>query len=547
MRVGGNGDEILKLKGGVVGRRVIVVVVTMLLALAALATGPVSASSHYVASEVTIESEDGTALYGQLFRPEGADDKYKTPVIVVISPYQVLAGFNVRPALLYPELDSAMRVFAHGYSVLQVSLRGYGRSEGCGDFGGAGEQMDAKAAIEWAASQPWSTGKVGTYGISYDGWTQVMGLAERAKGYAAAVVSSPLISAYRGLFMNGVHYADGWHATPGLYAGIDLASVGPPNTDSPSCYAENAYETAGDDPSTAYWQERNLIRRARTSSVPTFWTFGFNDANTKPDNFLDVYSHLQGPKRAWFGQWRHAIPDAEGRFGFYEQVFDFFERHLKESNVSAGAPVEVEEGSTGKWRAEKQWPPADARYRRLPVKEGSYVDSHNDDSGSGSQRGSWTFSQKLPYDVHIAGTPRINVRLDSDFAGVHLHARLFDVEDTRAELIARGAALVGDDKSPTDGLVEHRVRFDLYPQDYVIEKGHRIGLLLSGADNNWFDPGVTNAAVLVYGEFALPFLRFERTYDLEAQPGTPPAASLTLTDAVINERQIRMKLPPKLR
>ena len=32
------------------------------------------------------------------------------------------------------------------------------------------------------------------------------------------------------------------------------------------------------------------------------WSHGFLDANTKPDNFLDVYSQLTGPKRAWFGQ-----------------------------------------------------------------------------------------------------------------------------------------------------------------------------------------------------------------------------------------------------
>ena len=32
-----------------------------------------------------------------------------------------------------------------------------------------------KAAVEWAASQPWSTGKVGMYGKSYDGVTGLLG------------------------------------------------------------------------------------------------------------------------------------------------------------------------------------------------------------------------------------------------------------------------------------------------------------------------------------------------------------------------------------
>ena len=71
---------------------------------------------------------------------------------------------------------------------MQVDLRGFGASSGCNDFGGPGEQADAKAAVEWAASQPWSTGKVGMWGKSYDGWTEVMGLATKPKGLAAAVI-----------------------------------------------------------------------------------------------------------------------------------------------------------------------------------------------------------------------------------------------------------------------------------------------------------------------------------------------------------------------
>lgn len=520
--------------------------------LSALATpAQVHASSHYTASEVTFESEDGTELYAQVFRPAGYDDNDKTPVIAVITPYQIFT-LNARPRLLYPELDTAMRVFENGYSVVQASIRGYGRSEGCGDFGGKGEQMDARAAIEWAASQPWSTGKVGSYGISYDAWTQVMGLAGKAKGYSAAIVSSPLISAYRGLFMNGIHYADGWHATPGLYAGIDLVSPGAPNEESGPCYAENAYETAGNDPTTAYWKERNLIRRARASDVPTMWTFGFLDANTKPDNFLDVYANLGGPKRAWFGQWAHMLPTAEvgrtrGEETFYAEVMRFFDRYLKGKSSGQDPVVEVEEGSQGLWRSEPQWPPTDARYIKLPLKDGTYVDGYSDDEGAASERGTWTFSQVLPYDVHIAGTARMDVRVDAAFSGVNLHARLFDVDGTRAELIARGASLVGARQSPIEPLQEQRVRFDLYPQDYVLPKGHRIGLLISGADTNWFDPGVTNTNVSVYGNFALPFLRFARNFGLEAAPGTPNNETLSLTQSIIEERALRMSLPPRLK
>ena len=51
-------------------------------------------------------------------------------------------------------------MFEKGYTYVMVDLRGTGGSSGCNDWGGPGEQTDVKAAVEWAASREWSTGKV---------------------------------------------------------------------------------------------------------------------------------------------------------------------------------------------------------------------------------------------------------------------------------------------------------------------------------------------------------------------------------------------------
>ena len=532
-------------------KRLLSSLVVCALALSSLVgAAPAGASNEYTASEEYFEAPDGTKLYAQVFRPVDAGETGKTPVILVITPYQSFLQFSPRPALLYQELANEMQVFEHGYTVVQASLRGYGKSDGCGDFGGPGEQMDAVAAVEWAANQPWSTGKVGTYGISYDAWTQMMAYGGKAP-LSAAVVSSPLISAYRGLYMNGIHYAYGWHATPGLYGAIDLTSPGAPTQASATCYPQNAYETAGDDPSTPYWKVRDLITKAGKAKVPTLWSHGFLDAQTKPDNFLDVYSELDGWKRAWFGQFGHRIPDKDsGNDRFYAEVLRFYDRFLKGDRPANDPPVEVQQAPSGFWRTEQEWPPADSDHITLPVKPGTYEDSYSDDDGPGSLRGTWTFSQPLPYDVHLSGVPKTDLRVDSDLAGIHVHARLFDVSTTRATLITRGAALVEGEGLVTDGLAEASVRFELYPQDWVIEKGHRLGLLISGADNDWFDPGLTNASVTAYGFFKVPFLRFERDRFI---PDTGPApqggstTTLSLDQATIAERAIRMPLPPKLR
>ncbi|MGC3967253.1 MAG: CocE/NonD family hydrolase [Pirellulales bacterium] len=64
---------------------------------------------------------------------------------------------------------------AHGYVVCAQSFRGAQKSEGT--FDGYrnlawGERRDGYDTVEWLAAQPWSTGKVGTFGGSQAGYAQ---------------------------------------------------------------------------------------------------------------------------------------------------------------------------------------------------------------------------------------------------------------------------------------------------------------------------------------------------------------------------------------
>ncbi len=76
-----------------------------------------------------------------------------------------------------------------------------------------------KAAVEWAAKQPWSTGKVGMYGKSYDGVTGLIGIAQQPQGLAAVVAQEPVYDLYRYLYSNRVRFTNSL-ATPLLYNAI---------------------------------------------------------------------------------------------------------------------------------------------------------------------------------------------------------------------------------------------------------------------------------------------------------------------------------------
>ena len=58
--------------------------------------------------------------------------------------------------------------------VVIVDARGTGSSEGQWESFDDREQRDGLEVVQWAASQPWSDGKVGLFGPSYMGLNQLL-------------------------------------------------------------------------------------------------------------------------------------------------------------------------------------------------------------------------------------------------------------------------------------------------------------------------------------------------------------------------------------
>lgn len=496
------------------------------------AAGPVPEGATW--TQVWFPSQDGTLLRADLMLPADRADKDRHPVILSIGPYFGRNALNMGPGETGPvgrfnDLITEGRIFERGYAYMQVDSRGYGGSQGCNDFGGPGEQMDTEAAVNWAARQPWSNGNVGMWGKSYDAWTQVMALAENPVGLKAAVIQSPLLEAYRGMFLNGVHYDAGWYATPNLYRAYDLVPTTAEDAEpeeflypamgtltNPACNVETTALTTIYDHDLEYWQRRDVIDAAARSRVPVLWSHGFNDANTKADNFMDVWSRLKGPKRAWFGQWDHVRGNesaAVGRLGFMDEAMDWFDHYLKGMPLKKHPAIEIQDGD-GKWRTEKAWPPCDAKAHAFPLNSGSFTDESGTQAAAPGTEGAWTFTEPAPYDIRFAGEPIVTADVQTLVPNVNLVALLYDVApDGAARLMSRGAYLVEQ---------AGEVSFTLYPQDWLLLKGHRIGLKIGGADDSWFTPVHTGTdATVSGGTVEIPFLGALRDANLK---GTVAAA-----------------------
>ena len=523
-----------------------------------------------------------TQLHADVIRPKGMPDTEKTPVILVVSPYTNHNGSttDVDPTgtgpnpRFYDFLDQS-GALSKGSTFAYVDLPGFGGSSGCNDWGGVREQNAVRAAVEWAASQPWSTGKVALLGKSYDGWTGLMGVAHQPKGLAAVISLEPVYSGYRYLYMNGVRRNNTWPATIAAFQAYD-AKPGRPS-DSPQylalgapqawCYGVNVAGASADDSETGpYWAERNLVPTSAGKTTPVFMTQGFLETNTKSDGAFTYFNNLSGESnRAWFGQFDHArcwemnnsksTPAGNntrwqtGRDGqiCIDELMRFLDEHLKGIEPSVTDPAVSVQDNLARWRAEEQWPPADSRYYTTELRTGTYADSG---SGHGlrptATQGIWTISQELSHDVWMAGEPVITVGVDA-VPNANLAANVYDVDpDGRVRMISRGVSVLR-------GSGQRSATVTMYGQDWLVEAGHRIGVLLSSANTDEFTHVATRANVTVRNaKIALPFLTYDRTEFLELDGSNPrydsymAAATAVLPEATLTEAQAPFTLPAPL-
>lgn len=113
--------------------------------------------------QVMIPMRDGVRLSAYLYLPA---EQGKWPVVFE-QRYTNITGASTR--------RNSAELAARGFVVAMVNFRGAGESEG--NYVGYralawGRQKDGYDVCEWLAVQPWSTGKVGTFGGSQGGFAQ---------------------------------------------------------------------------------------------------------------------------------------------------------------------------------------------------------------------------------------------------------------------------------------------------------------------------------------------------------------------------------------
>ncbi len=359
---------------------------------------------YTVEKNVMVRMKDGTRLATDIYRPakQGVPLSGRFPVIVDRTPYNK-SGMR-KEGIFFAQ---------HGYVVLGQDCRGRFASEG-EFYPILNEGQDGYDTIEWAATQPWSNGKVGSAGASYGAWTQ----------YTEAMLAPPHLVAMFPVVGGSQFfpYSDGipslsesqwilymaqtskevenlprlrakleetfnnpnpWLLLPPAQRGEIFKSLPEYGKIFRDMYAHPTLDS--------YWKQQNFYPKGnyrRFKDVPMFFISGWYDGTVGGviENYVQLSRLQKSPKKLLIGPWPHATGKAtcgEAAFGSSASVdelaleLDWFNHWLKAEplhiidsapihifrmgGATAGEPTRGKVDPGGKWIALHTWPPPGER------------------------------------------------------------------------------------------------------------------------------------------------------------------------------------------
>ncbi len=496
--------------------------------------------------EAVISATDGNPLSLSVSLPETG---IEFPTIFDCHPYRKDDLFSFRGAGLYEYF------LGRGFATARLDVRGTGRSRGCLPLSEYSHEEigDCVAVIDWLASQPWSNGAVGMWGISWSAINTLLVAARRPPALRACIAVHPSDE----LFTSDIHYIDGLFHYDLYHLFIDLLNGVTAGPDFP--LDEDVLEERFDQPpwmasvllhqrNDAFWRQRSLAPRWDRISCPVFLVGGWYDGYH--ECVFRLLEHLNVPVEACIGPWSHVLPHMGGpgpAIDWLRLAADWWDRWLRDrgadSELVAGSPsgesehneqapprrVQIfarswhEPGPTvseinGEWRTTRTWPIPAQDSLQLNLAQGSLVREGAPASAVpgrvivdsspwiGWEVGHWwgdvafdqalldaeseTFDLDIDESLEILGAPRLVLSV-SGVLGTNLFARLCDVAPSGQVTLVTGAGVA----IPAERLVP--IDLPLHWTSWCFEPGHRLRLSLSTALWPMFWPGTRSGPVAI--------------------------------------------------
>jgi putative CocE/NonD family hydrolase len=480
-----------------------------------------------------IPMKDGVRLAVNLFVPDGASASEKFPAILSYLPYRK------DDWSLYGDWQQMGYFVRRGYVGARVDVRGTGASEGNPPDREYSDQEleDGLEVIDWLSKQPWSSGTVGMFGISWGGFNSIQ-LARLNPPALKAIIA---VCATEELFHDDIHYIDNLAHADEFELGMDLMLGLTRAPDFPVDERSLAARFDADPWFPIYlkhqrdgefWRRASLAPdRYGEYKVPTFMIGGFIDGYR--DSIPRFLENVKAPVKALLGPWNHSWPQdadpgpsVEWR-GDAVRWWDYWLKG-KQNGVMGGPRFEVYMRHwyppdanlatvPGDWRAENGFPAANTSIETLylggshkltnaasPAANAPATDQLTYVPSTGIEAGFWwgdftadqrpidafslTYdSEPLASDTAILGWPKVHLNVSASAPLADWFARLSDVAPDGSVTLITGAGQSGAQresaKNPADLKPgeEYALPIELHVTSWVFPKGHRIRVAISNA------------------------------------------------------------------
>jgi len=348
-----------------------------------------------VRKNIMVPMRDGVRLATDVYLPVGAGEKL--PVILIRAPYnKETYRRGTVPATFFA---------GQGYAAIVQDTRGKFQSEGTYSVQMA-DADDGYDTIDWGAKQPWSTGKVGTYGCSYLGEVQFLLAKMRHPNHLAMIpqAASCAVGRAGGYYKNFGAYEGGAFALSSIFGWFSSAGSKVKNAKAPdaidfpvilrSLPTVDMVKRAGGPPTDfedfithppadQYWEQMRYLTDNDRFDTPTLHVNSWLDLT--PDATLYAFNlmrqNAQSP-RARDNQFvimsptEHCASEAatahtkvgdldvgDARLPYWRIYLDWFDYWLKgvDNGVTQMPKVQYYVMGKNEWRSAPSWPIPEAR------------------------------------------------------------------------------------------------------------------------------------------------------------------------------------------
>ncbi|MEC7597774.1 MAG: Xaa-Pro dipeptidyl-peptidase, partial [Planctomycetota bacterium] len=426
-----------------------------------------------------------------------------------------------------------------GFAVVHSCSPGTGLSQGCPTVGGINESLAPKAVVDWLNGRAtgfktpdgdeqvkadWCTGKVGMTGTSYNGTIPLAAATTGVEGLEAIIPIAPNTSYYHYYRSNGLIRHPGGYMGEDIDVLYDFINSGDPKKrDYCDCNVRDKEMAEGHDRVTGdyneFWAGRDYLNQLEKVKAAVLMAHAFNDWNVMPEHSVRIYSALKKkgvPTQAFFHQGGHGGPPP------MELMNRWFTRYLYDVENGVEEDPKSWIVREGKRRTEPtpypDYPHPGAELVPMYLNQGGQNSGLltlkpsadqgtevlvDDVAKTGAELAAADSSEhrllyvtpELQEDLHLSGTSKLSIRLASSKPAANLSVWVVSLPWQEGgkitdNIITRGWADPQNYRSLTESEPLkpgkfYELSFDLQPDDQVIPKGQKIGVMIFSSDRDF--------------------------------------------------------------